>query len=108
VKTASSSDVADNLFVVIAATYDLSAPESPVAFRTIEHIKPDISEMEARELFQMHAEQWNFEGWGVFLDILLRVSKNLYRGRILPYWSNDGRNTCIEREAEGSGTDGFQ
>ena len=23
----------------------------------------------------MHAEQWKFEGWGVFLDTLLRISK---------------------------------
>jgi len=61
VKTISTFDGVD-LYVVIAATYDLSTPESPVDFGTIEHVNPNISEMEARELFQMHAEQWKFEG----------------------------------------------
>ena len=74
VKGISSYDI-DNLFVVIAATYDLSTPKSPVNFRAIEHIDPNISENEARELFKMHAEVWGYEDWKNYLETLVAISK---------------------------------
>jgi len=74
VKGISSYDI-DNLFVVIAATYDLSTPDSPVDFRAIEHINNvNISENEARELFTMHAEVWGYESWTNYLGTLIAIS----------------------------------
>lgn len=75
IKTISKADVDNNLFVVIAATYDLSTPESPVDFAAIAHINPKVSKPEARDLFLMHTEQWDFDGWGMYYDTLLRLSK---------------------------------
>jgi hypothetical protein len=75
VKAISSAGVDDNLFVVIAATYDLSTPESPVHFRTLEHVDPNLSEDEARELFKMHAEVLGYQDWGRFLGTLIEISK---------------------------------
>ena len=75
VKTISSAGVDDNLFVVIAATYDLSTPESPVDFRSLQHIDPNITEHEARELFKMHTEVLNYQGWVNYLETLIKISK---------------------------------
>jgi hypothetical protein len=59
VKSISGGGVDDNVFVVVAATYDLSTPESPVNFRSLEHIDPNLTEDEVRDLFLMHAEVWD-------------------------------------------------
>lgn len=79
VKTISSASVDNNLFVIIAATYDLSTTDSPVDFRSLEHIDPNISESEAVELFRMHAEVWGYEDWKNYLETLTKIGK--FEGR---------------------------
>jgi len=59
---------AKGLHVVIAATYDLSTPVSLVNFRDLEHIDPNMCEVEGEELIKMHLEHWRFHGWDSFSD----------------------------------------
>jgi len=54
VKSLGSAGVEDNLFVVVAATYDLSTRDSPADFNSLEHIEPNIIEEEVKALFAMH------------------------------------------------------
>ena len=75
IKEIGGAGVDDELFVVIAATYDLSTPESPADFRSLEHIDPNVTEEEARELFHMHAEVWEVTHWENFCTSLTRISK---------------------------------
>jgi len=75
VKSIASAEVDDNLFVVIAATYNLSTPKSPADFRGLERIDPSVTEEEARELFQMHAEVWVYKHWNTFRETLIDISK---------------------------------
>jgi hypothetical protein len=65
-----------NLFVVIAATYDLrTAPVSPAAFRSLIHISPIVTRAEAEALFNMHADWWGYANWNRFCDQLIQISK---------------------------------
>jgi hypothetical protein len=75
VKSIASAEVDDNLFVVIAATYNLSTPKSPADFRGLARIDPNVTEKEARELFQMHAEVWGYKDWNTFRETLIDISK---------------------------------
>jgi hypothetical protein len=75
VKALSTADVERNVFVVIAATYNLSTPTSPVSFDGLKRIRPDVTEKEARRLFQMHAEAWGLTDWVVFQETLIDISK---------------------------------
>jgi hypothetical protein len=75
VKGISSYDL-DNLFFVIAASYDLSTPNSPVDFGAMAHINNlNVSEAEARELFIKHAQVFGYEEWTSYLDTLIALSK---------------------------------
>jgi hypothetical protein len=75
VKNIASSDVEENVFVVIAATYDLSTPESPACFNGLEHIDPNVTEEEAVVLFNMHAEVWDYGNWKAFRETIVDLSK---------------------------------
>ena len=75
IKEIGGAGVDDELFVVIAATYDLSIPESPADFRSLEHMDPNITEEEVRELFHMHAEVWEVTQWENFCMSLARISR---------------------------------
>jgi len=71
----------DDRFVVIAAIYCMIYP--PQSLRLIskawsEHIDPNVqvTEEEARELFDMHAEVWEFTNWKTFCcGTLIQISK---------------------------------
>eukprot|EP00978_Attheya_sp_CCMP212_P021106 scaffold61258_cov52-Attheya_sp.AAC.1 len=65
----------DNLFVVVAATYDLSTPNSPADFRSLAHIDPNVTRAEAEALFNMHVEWWEYANWNIFCDQLIEISK---------------------------------
>ena len=65
---------AKGLFVVIAATYDLSTPESPACFKPLEHVDAYINESEARELLQMHYSSWGYGDWEEFRSTQLKMS----------------------------------
>jgi len=80
VKTIAGANVDEQVFVVIAATYNLSTPDSPVQFKDLAHIHTDISSHEARELFCMFAETWNYDDWDHFLENILSISE-LIAGR---------------------------
>jgi hypothetical protein len=75
VKVIGSAEVEGNLFVVIAATYDLSTPESPADFRGLEHIDLNVTKKEATSLFHMHAKVWGYEKWEAFRETLVDLSK---------------------------------
>lgn len=68
-----------NLFVVIAATYDITTPESPACFTHLPHLATHMSEQEAHELLEMHFgnlgfENPNFRGWNEFRSTQLKMS----------------------------------
>jgi hypothetical protein len=76
IKSIPSVAVDENVFIVIAATYDLSTtPKSPADFHGLEHIDPNVTEEEARELFQMHAEVWGYQDWNAFRETLVDIGK---------------------------------
>jgi hypothetical protein len=65
-----------NLFVVIAATYDLrTAPLSPADFHSLIHITPNVTRAETEALFNMHAKSWGYTNWNRFCDQLIQISK---------------------------------
>lgn len=64
-----------NLFVVIAATYDLRTTESPADFRSLIHNDPNVTRAEAKALFNMHAEWWGYANWNRFCDHLVEISR---------------------------------
>jgi predicted AAA+ superfamily ATPase len=57
VKVIASAGVQDNLFVVVAATYDLSTPESPADFHGLKHIDPNVTKEEATSLSSLTCTQ---------------------------------------------------
>jgi hypothetical protein len=63
------------LFVVVAATYDLSTPDSPADFSGLEHIEPDVTEEEVKALFGMHAQVWGYKTWSKFEGTLIELAK---------------------------------
>jgi hypothetical protein len=75
VKGIAGAEVDENVFVIIAATYDLSTPESPADFRGLEHIDPNVTKEEATSLFNMHAEVWGYGNWEAFRETLVDLSK---------------------------------
>ena len=75
IKSIAGANVDENLFVIIAATYDLSTLESPADFHGLEHIDPNVMEEEVKSLFHMHAEVWGYEDWKNFRRTLIQVSK---------------------------------
>jgi len=75
IKEIGGAGVDDDLFVVIAATYDLSTAESPADFRSLEHIDPNVTEEEAEALFDMHTEVWENTQWKTFHGTLIQISK---------------------------------
>ena len=68
---ASVDEIAEELRVAIASTYDLSTPTCPVNFGNLAHIQPN----EARELFQIYAEQLNCQHMSRFCETLVKISK---------------------------------
>lgn len=62
------------LFIVIAATYDLSAGNSAVTFEDVKHVDPYICEEEAKQLIDMHFGHWKLYGWETLRDTLLGLS----------------------------------
>ena len=67
--------VEENLFVVVAATYDLSTPDSPADFSGLEHIEPNVKVEEVKALFAVHAQVWCYENWSKFEGTLVDLSK---------------------------------
>jgi hypothetical protein len=62
VKSIASSDVEENVFVVISATYDLATPASPADFHGLANIDPNVTKEEAVGPFMLHATEWGYEG----------------------------------------------
>ncbi|KAL3903333.1 MAG: hypothetical protein SGILL_010485 [Bacillariaceae sp.] len=75
VKTISSADVTNNLFVIIAATYDLATPKSPVTFSNLTHVESLISLDEGKSLVAMFQKEWNIQDWRAFPETLLKLSR---------------------------------
>jgi hypothetical protein len=69
VKNIASSNVDENVIVVIAATYDLATPASPACFHGLAH------KAEAVDLFMMHATEWEYQGRTKLCDILVKLSQ---------------------------------
>ena len=76
VKDGSASD-SKGLFVVIAATYDLTTYTSPVNFKILQHVDPNICRSEGENLMQMHLDHWRhpFSGWVGLRDQVLALSE---------------------------------
>ena len=92
IKSIAGANVDENLFVIIAATYDLSTLESPADFHGLEHIDPNVMEEEVKSLFHMHAEVWGYEDWKNFRRTLIQVSK-FSNVLVLPHRCGHGRHT---------------
>ena len=73
VKDIASAD-AKGVFVVIAATYDISTPESPACFRNLLHFTANIEEKEAKQLLDMHFFDLGISNWEQFRSTLLKLS----------------------------------
>lgn len=55
--------------------YDLATPECPVNFRVLDHVNPNFSQQEAKDLISMHMEHWGCRGWEEFNKTLLGLSE---------------------------------
>ena len=109
VKTIAGANVDEQVFVVIAATYNLSTPDSPVQFKDLAHNHTNISSHEARELFCMFAETWNYEDWDHYLENILSVSELMSGGhhvgvvvaavRLLEEGRKHRRSQALDEEA---------
>ena len=75
VKDIASAGISSNLKVIIAATYDLRTPGSPVQFRDLPHISAAATEEEARHLFHIYASAWGWDQWDQFQDNLVSLSE---------------------------------
>ena len=76
VKDIASAGISSNLKVIIAATYDLRTPGSPVVqFRDLPHVSAAATEEEARQLFHIYASAWGWDGWDRFQNNLVSLSK---------------------------------
>ena len=87
VKHVGSAEKRGKLFVVIATTYYMEVPGSPVAFRTLPHFPSAgetlaLSNEEADRLFNMHAVQRGYESWINYRDALKEPS-NFHVGVII-------------------------
>ncbi|CAB9521841.1 expressed unknown protein [Seminavis robusta] len=72
---ASVDELKEELIVVIASTYDLNTPKSPVNFADLHHIEPNATEAEARELFNICAEDINCRHMSRFCETLIDISR---------------------------------
>jgi len=76
---ASIGSTAEKIRCVIAATYDLSTPKSPVAFASLMHVPPrgtriSITDDEAEELFVARSQNRDWETWINFKATLMEIS----------------------------------
>ena len=71
----SAGVLGQNLFVVIATTYNLATPESPVNLSLLPQVTVDVEESEVKELFRMHTEHWNLNNWFEYRNSLLQISR---------------------------------
>lgn len=74
VKGVTTAGCEGEVFVVIAATYDLATPRSPVVFALLPHVDPNICETEAKQLIQMHLGHRGFGNWDKFSNTVLGLS----------------------------------
>jgi len=76
VKTISSTDeIEREVKVVIATTYALTAPDSPVVFEGIVHEQPDATQEEIFDLWELFAESLKVKDWGKYRDTLVDTSQ---------------------------------
>jgi len=75
VKTLSTAEIQDDIFVVIAAAYDLSTSESPVDFFNLLHIEPNATEEEINGLLRIHMEVLKCPDWERYCQALMELSK---------------------------------
>ena len=69
------SDAQNKVFVVIAATYDLMTPNSPVQFSQYPHVKPYFSSDEATEAIRLFSRRLHVSDWDMFIHNLQRFAR---------------------------------
>ena len=68
-------DEEDNIVVIIAATYDLTTPDSPVVFSEYPHIVPNFTLEESEEAVGMYSVPLGVQSWDLFFGNLRRLAR---------------------------------
>ena len=71
-----TSEARNKVFIVIAATYDLSTPNSPVVFAELPHTHPGFSPDEAVKVVSLFSGPLQVSSWTLFFANLFRLAMN--------------------------------
>ena len=70
-----TDEIEGRVKVVIATTYDLDTPTSPVIFKGITHEQPDATQEEIMDLWNLFSERLDCEEWVKYRDTLVDISR---------------------------------